>query len=111
MRLELVQYLDRRAIVIALVGLLVNGIPIIGFVTFYIAFNALVMSPLRAFLNPLRGCIGKLLFTSLKILFVLLIALLSAVIPFAGLLVYIPYVFYYLHNRKAFLNATAFTGA
>ncbi len=111
MRIELVQYLDRRAIVIALVGLLVNGIPIIGFVTFYIAFNALVMSPLRAFLNPLRACIGKLLFTSLKILFVLLIALLSAVIPFAGLLVYIPYVFYYLHNRKAFLNATAFTDA
>ena len=38
---EIVQTLDRRVIVIALVGLLVNGIPIIGFPCFLISFNTL----------------------------------------------------------------------
>ena len=104
---ELVGILDRRVSVIALAGLLVNGIPIIGFPCFLISFNALVMSPLRAFLNPLPGCMGKLLFTFLKVLFMLIVVLVSSIIPFAGLLMYVPYGIYYLHNRKAFLKATA----
>ena len=104
---EIVQTLDRRVIVIALVGLLVNGIPIIGFPCFLISFNTLVMSRLRAFLNPLPGCMGKLLFTFLKVLFMLIVVLVSSIIPFAGLLMYVPYGIYYLHNRKAFLKATA----
>ena len=104
---ELVAILDRRVIIIALVGLLINGVPIIGFPCFLISFNVLAMSPLRAFLNPLRGCMGKLLFTFLKVLFMLIIVLVSSIIPFAGLLMYLPYAIYYLHNRKAFLRATA----
>ena len=103
---EIVGILDRRVTVIGLVGLLVNGIPIIGFPSFLIAFNALVMAPLRAFLNPLPGCMGKLLFTFLKVLFMLIVVLVSSIIPFAGLLMYVPYGIYYLHNRKAFLKVT-----
>lgn len=104
---EIVRTLDRRVSVIALVGILINGIPIIGFPCFLISFNALVMSPLRAFLNPLPGCMGKLLFTFLKVLFMLIVVLVSSLIPFAGLLMYIPYGIYYLHSRKAFLRAMA----
>ena len=104
---EIVGILDRRVSIIALLGLLVNGIPIIGFPCFLISFNAFVMAPLRAFLNPLPGCMGKLLFTFLKVLFMLIVVLVSSIIPFAGLLMYVPYGIYYLHNRKAFLKATA----
>ncbi len=104
---EIIGILDRRVSVIALVGLLINGIPIIGFPCFLISFNLLAMSPLRAFLNPLPGCMGKLLFTFLKVLFMLIVVLVSSIIPFAGLLMYVPYGIYYLHNRKAFLKATA----
>ncbi len=104
---EIVKILDRRAIVIALIGLLVNGVPIIGFPCFIISFNILVMSPLRAFLNPLSGCMGRLVFTFFKVLFMLIIVLFSTIIPFVGVLMYVPYGIYYLHNRKAFLKATA----
>lgn len=106
-RMEFVQCLDRRVLVIALVGLLSNAIPVVGFLWFLISFNVFAMSPLRAFLNPVRGCIGKLLFTFLKILFMLIIMLISAVVPFAGLLAYVPYGLYYLHSRSVFLKATA----
>lgn len=105
--MEFVQCLDRRVLVIALVGLLSNAIPVVGFLWFLISFNVFAMSPLRAFLNPVRGCIGKLLFTFLKILFMLIIMLISAVVPFAGLLAYVPYGLYYLHSRSVFLKATA----
>ncbi len=104
---EIVEILDRRVTVIGLIGLLVNGIPIIGFPCFLISFNALVMSRLRAFMNPLPGCMGKLLFTFMKVLFMLIVVLVSSIIPFAGLLMYVPYGIYYLYYRKAFLKATA----
>lgn len=103
---EIVEILDRRVAVIGLIGLLINGIPIIGFPCFLISFNVLVMSRIRAFLNPLPGCMGKLLFTFMKVLFMLIVVLVSSIIPFAGLLMYVPYGIYYLHNRKAFLKAT-----
>ncbi len=98
--------LDRRAIIIALVGLLINAIPIIGFPCFIITFNLLVMSRIRAFQNRLSGCVGKVLFTFMKVLFMLIIVLLSSIIPFVGLLIYLPYGIYYLYSRKAFLKAT-----
>ena len=104
---EIVEILDRRAIIIGLIGVFLNAIPIIGFPSFLISFNLLVKSRLRAFLNPLQGCMGKLIFTFLKVLFILIVVLVSSVIPFAGLLVYVPYSIYYLYNRKAFLKATA----
>ncbi len=106
LRKEMLHRLDRRVLIIALFGLLLNGVPIIGFPCFLIAFNILALSPLRAFLNPLRGCLGKFLFTFLKVLFMLIIVLVGSIIPFAGLLVYIPYGIYYLHNRNAFLRET-----
>ncbi len=106
-RQDIVRRLDRRAVIIAIVGLLVNGVPIIGFPLFLISFSVFALSPLRAFLNPFSGCAGKLLFTFLKVLFMLIIALVSAVIPFAGLLVYLPYGLYYLHIRKSFIKQTA----
>ena len=98
--------LDHRAIIIALVGLLVNGVPIIGFPLFIISFSVFAMTPLRAFLSPFRGCLSKIFFLFLKIFFLLLVALLSIVIPFAGLLSYVPYGLYYLHSRKLFLETT-----
>ena len=104
---EIVRILDHRAIVIGLVGVLLNAIPIIGFPCFLISFNLLVNSRLRAFLNPLQGCMGKLFFTFLKVLFMFIIVLVSSVIPFAGLLVYVPYGIYYIYSRKSFLKATA----
>ncbi len=106
-RQDIVRRIDRRVIIIALLGLLVNGVPIIGFPLFLISFSVFALSPLRAFLNPFRGCLGKLFFTFMKILFLLISVLISAVIPFAGLLVYLPYGLYYLHCRKAFLKETA----
>ncbi len=99
---EFLHTLDQRALVVALVGLVLNGIPIIGFPCFLIAFSALVMAPLRAFLNPIHGCFGKMFFTFLKVLFTLVVVLFAAAIPFAGLLLYIPYGLYYLHCRNAF---------
>ena len=104
---EILRVLDRRAIVIGVIGLFLNAIPLIGFPCFVITFNALVMSRLRAFLNRLSGCMGKMLFTFLRVLFMLIIMLLSSIIPFVGLLIYLPYGIYYLYNRRAFLKATA----
>ena len=103
---DMLKRLDHRAIIIALVGLLVNGVPIIGFPLFIISFSVFAMTPLRAFLSPFRGCLSKIFFLFLKIFFLLLVALLSIVIPFAGLLSYVPYGLYYLHSRKLFLETT-----
>ncbi len=104
---EIVRILDHRAIVIGLVGVFLNAIPIIGFPCFLITFNVLVMTRLRAFLNHLPGCMGKLLFTFLKVMFMLIVVLVSSIIPFAGLLMYVPYCIFYLYNRKSFLKETA----
>ena len=108
---EFLHTLDQRAIAVALVGLLLNGIPIIGFPCFFIVFSALVMAPLRAFLNPIHGCFGKMVFTFLKILLALVAVLFASVIPFGGLLLYIPYGLYYLHCRNAFQSGLRKTSA
>lgn len=84
-----------RAIAIFVVGVLISGIPVIGYVATVVALNLFVFGVLALYEKASRRIIIKLLMRFMK-LTIFLVSILISGIPFMGIILLAPYMLSYL---------------
>ena len=102
-RAQLVHRLDVRFAVLFGCGCLASAVPVIGFVLTALLINCSVLGILRAYDGRLGRFLGRLLFKVVK-WSVLIVAVVFSSVPFAGVLLLLPYGCAYGMSRSRFLR-------
>ena len=102
-RAQLVHRLDVRFAVLFGCGCLASAVPVIGFVLTALLINCSVLGILRAYDGRLGRFLGRLLFKVVK-WSVLIVAVVFSSVPFAGVLLLLPYGCVYGMSRSRFLR-------
>ena len=89
-----------RAIVIFGIGVLISGIPVLGYIATVVALNLFVFGVLSLYEKKSRRILMRFIMRFMK-LTIFLISLLFSGIPFMGIILLVPYVFsYFIRVQK-----------
>ena len=102
-RSDLIRMLDRRIVMATVAGVLVSGIPVLGFLAIALTFNFAVLGVLRRYDSLSSRFLVNFVVRVVKWT-VLIFAIIFSGIPFVGALFIIPYVVSYWMKRGKFLK-------
>ena len=102
-RSDLIRMLDRRMVMATAAGVLLSGIPVLGFLAIVLMFNFAVLGILRRYDSLFGRFLVNFVVRVVKWT-VLIFAIIFSGIPFAGALFIIPYVISYWMKRGKFLK-------
>jgi hypothetical protein len=101
-RKDIVRVLDKRFFIVFGIGLLASFVPVLGFVLTLVGLKVFVLGEFALFENRWRRVKGMIFLRIMKLSALICATLLSCV-PFAGIVMLLPYLAIYLKKRKSFL--------